>query len=110
MTQILGSPVQEINLLTGASLVEGHQSEEGPGAYDCKDRLREQGFFDLEKKRVSGIFIIVYSSLMGKYGEDGATLLSEVHSGRRRHSGKWEIPTQCGGKNIVYHGDGKKLE
>lgn len=79
------------------SRVEGQQGEEGPRAYDCKDRLREQGFFDLKKRRLSGIFIIVYSSLMGKYGEDGAILLSEVHSGRRRHSGKWEIPTQCRG-------------
>lgn len=108
MTQILGSLIQEINLLSGASLVEGQQGEEGPREYDCKDRLREQSFFDLKKRRLSGIF--VYSSLMGKYGEDGAILLSEVHSGRRRRSGKWEIPTECGGKNIVYHGNGKKLE
>ena len=98
MTQILGSLVQEINLPTGASLVEGWQGKEGPGAYYCKERLRAQGFFDLKKRRLSAIFIIVYNSLMGRYGEDGATLLSEVHSGRRRGNGKWEIPTQCEGK------------
>ena len=64
----------------------------------CKKRLRVQGFFNCKKRSLSEIFIVVCISLMGEYGEDGATLLSEVHRGRRRGSGEWGIPTQCEGK------------
>lgn len=47
---------------------------------------------------------------MDGYRARGATLLTEVHSGRRTGTGEQEVPTQSVGKNTFYHENDQKLE
>lgn len=47
---------------------------------------------------------------MDGYRARGATLLTEVHSGRTTGTGEQEVPTQSVGKNTFYHENGQKLE
>lgn len=60
-------------------------------------------------RRLGGIFIIVYNSLMDRCGQDAATFLSEVHSRRRTGHGRWKFELDVKGKNIAYYKTGQKL-
>jgi len=52
-----------------------------------KDRLRELGSFNLERKRLWGDLIAAFQYLKGAYKKDGDRLFSRVCCGRTRGNG-----------------------
>ena len=55
----------------------------------CEERQREWGLFSLEKRRLWGDLIATSPYLSGSHHKDTARLITEVHNGRTRDSGKY---------------------
>jgi len=49
-----------------------------------KDRLRELGWFSLEKRRLWGDVIAAFQYLKGAYNQEGSQLFTRVDIGRTR--------------------------
>lgn len=54
-----------------------------------EERQREWGLFSLEKRRLWGNLIVTSPYLSGSRQNDRARLVTEVHNGRKRDSGKY---------------------
>ena len=50
----------------------------------CEQRLREQGLFSLEKRRLWGDLIVAFQNLKGAYKQEGQRLFTRVDSDRTR--------------------------
>ena len=52
-----------------------------------EDRLKEMGFFSLEKRRLWGDLIAAFQYLMGVYIQEGSQLFTRVDNGKTRANG-----------------------
>ena len=52
-----------------------------------KDRLRELGFFGLEKRRLRGDLLAAFQCLKGAYQQEGSQLFERADNSRTRGNG-----------------------
>ena len=64
---------------------EGHRDDQGTGQ-PCEERLRELGFFSLEKRRLRGD-LVTCQYLKGGYREDGDSLFTRSHMEKMKGNG-----------------------
>ena len=69
------------------SLVHHDQMIRGLENLPYKDRMREQGLFSLEKRRLQGDLIVVFQYLKGAYRKTGEELFIRTCSDRTTESG-----------------------
>ena len=55
--------------------------------HSYKDRMRELGFFNLEKRRLWGDLIAAFQYPKGAYKQEGSQLFERAHNRRRRGNG-----------------------
>ena len=73
---------QERSGAFGASPEEGHKDDEMLEHLSYKDRLRELGLFNLEKRRIWGGLITAFQYLKGAYKQEENQLFTQVDSDR----------------------------